>query len=70
MEMLEMAPSREAVPMVCYVLPMGNAWVCIEYLFIVIFSDEIFKKKFKPNFNIHITHIHFEDDRYDCRVYY
>ena len=71
MEMLEMAPSREAVTMVCYVLPMGNAWVCIEYLFIVIFSDiSNFQKKIKPNFNIHITHIHFEDDRYDCRVYY
>ena len=40
MEMLEMAPSREAVTMVYYVLPMGNAWVCIEYLFIVIFSDD------------------------------
>ena len=38
MEMLEMAPSREAVTMVCYVLPMGNAWVCLEYLFLVIFS--------------------------------
>ena len=52
MEMLEMAPSREAVTMVCYVLPMGNAWVCIEYLFIVIFSDD-------NNFNIHITHVNF-----------
>ena len=40
MEMLEMEPSGEAVTMVCYVLPMENAWVCIEYLFIVIFSDE------------------------------
>ena len=39
MEMLEMAPPREAVTMVCYVLAMGNAKVCIEYLLIVIFSD-------------------------------
>ena len=39
MEMLEMAPSREAVTMVCYVLLMGNAWVYIEYLSIVIFSE-------------------------------
>ena len=67
MEMLEMAPSREAVTMVCYVLPMGNAWVCLKYFVIVIFPDD---NKIKPNFNIHITHIHFEDDRYDCRVYY
>ena len=42
MEIPEMAPAREAVTMVCYVLPMGNAWVCIEYSFIVIFSDEYF----------------------------
>ena len=40
MERLEMAPSKEAVTLVCYVLPMGNAWVCIEYLFITIFSDD------------------------------
>ena len=70
MKMLDGNPSSEAVTMVCYVLQVGNAWVCIEYLFIVIFSDDNFQKKFKPNFNIHITHIHFEDDRYDCRVYY
>ena len=40
METLEMAPSRETVTMGCYVWLMGNAWVCLEYLFIVIFSDE------------------------------
>ena len=40
MEMLEMAPSREAVTMVCYVLPMGNAWVCLKYFVIVIFPEK------------------------------
>ena len=39
METLEMAPSRETVTMGCYVLLMGNALVCLEYLFIVIFSE-------------------------------
>ena len=63
MEMPEMAPSREAVTMVCYVLPMGNAWVCLKYFAIVIFPDN-------NNFDIHITHLNFEHDRYDCRVYY
>ena len=39
-EMLEMATSGEAVTMVFYVSLMENAWVYLEYLLIVIFSDE------------------------------
>ena len=40
MELPEMAPAREAVTMVCYVLPMGNALVCLKYFVIVIFPDD------------------------------